>query len=101
MGQRDAQPCKIGLAVMRIAKSGYRVGGVAIPIVIEDSRGFANNRTDRYHIQVAKIVVITGIEIMIADIASADDGRDVVCDERLVVHAPIEPPAFEQKLGGL
>src|SRR6185312_11008558 len=52
-------------------------------------------------VEVAEVGVVARIEIRIADIAPADDRHVAIGDERLVMHAAVEPVRVEQELGGL
>ena len=97
--QVHAQPGQVVMAGMLAAEGLHRVGGVAVPVLVEGLRRLLHHRADRDQVEVAEIGV-AGIEIGVADIAAADDGDVAVHDERLVVHAPVEPVRIQQELGG-
>ncbi|RZM19943.1 MAG: hypothetical protein EOP67_56155, partial [Sphingomonas sp.] len=69
---------------------GRRVGGRGVPIGIEGTRRSRHHRPHAQHIQVGEIVGVAGAEILVADVAPADDRRRAVRGEALVVHASVE-----------
>ena len=76
----------------RATEDGF--GGLrrlALPVTLEIARHLSDHRPDRHHVQVDERERLVGVEVLIADVATADD-RDLAVDrERLVVHAAIEP----------
>ncbi|MNF92902.1 hypothetical protein D3C84_755610 [compost metagenome] len=58
------------------------------------------NRTDAQYVDVGEIQVGLGIEILIPQVASADDGHAVVGQPQLVVHAPMLLRKVEQPAHG-
>jgi len=60
-----------------------------VPELVEGIGHGAHARAVGEHVQVAERD-LPRLEILIADVASAEDGRLVVGDESLVVHAPVQ-----------
>ncbi len=76
---------QVGLAV-----AGERLDrqhNSAVPESVEDRLRLGGGRTDRHHVEVAEVVVVGGVEVVVADVAAADDRHPRVRDPRLVVHA--------------
>ena len=68
-----------------------------IPVPVEAARHRRHQRSDRQHIQIDVIAVIGLAEIRIAQIASAHNPRDVICQKQLVVHAMLQPRKILQR----
>ena len=66
-----------------------------------------HHRTDAKYLVVVELDILVQLEILLADIAAADDGHGVVDGEGLAVHAAIgalevhqAAPVFDQRLAG-
>jgi hypothetical protein len=47
--------------------------------------------TDRQHVEIMEVVAVVQAEVVIADVASADDCGAAVRNQQLVVHARVQP----------
>ena len=61
-----------------------------VPIVVKRPRHLGNNRASCKQFQIPEIRLIMKTEILIGNIAPADNGNTIVDYHRLVVHAVIE-----------
>ncbi len=64
---------------------------LAVPEIIEHAVRFPGDFADREHIEIMEVVVPVQAEVVIADVASADDRGTAVGNQQLVVHAGIQP----------
>ena len=64
-------------------------GRAARPVALEVTADFFDHRPDGDDVQVDERYILAGSEVLIADIATADDGGLAIGRERLVVHAAI------------
>ncbi len=67
-----------------------RVGRRGIPELVEGTGNLADDRADRQDVQVAEGHLAGCLEVLVADVASAQDRHLIVGDECLVVHAAID-----------
>lgn len=73
-----------------LREGGERVDPLTVPVKIELARHHLRDGSDRQRIHIPEAHIFCGREILIADIAAAEDRRLVVEGDRLVVHAAIE-----------
>ncbi|MNE29997.1 hypothetical protein D3C80_1234940 [compost metagenome] len=60
-----------------------------VPVLVKTMSQLFCDRADTEHVNVSKISVGLGIEILVAQIATSDDGHTVVYHPQLVVHTPV------------
>ena len=65
--------------------------------MIEDAGRFTHDRTTGYDVHVAKVDGLMHVEVVIADVAAADDRDGIVHDEQLVVHAMVDAAEVGEK----
>ena len=58
--------------------------------MIEHAGGLPHHRSARDDVHVAEVDLLIDFEIVVADVATADDRDRVVHDEELVVHAVVD-----------
>jgi hypothetical protein len=73
-------------------------GQAAVPELIECARQILNHGPGDDDVVVAELGLRIDLEILIADIASADDRDRIVRDHQLIVHAVVQPPLVQQDL---
>lgn len=73
---------------------GDRAVSVAVECVVDTLHGWS----DGAQVDVADAGILHGAEVLISDIAPADDGKMTSGDPRPVVHPPVEPGAAPQQL---
>ncbi len=71
-----------------------------VPETVEHAAGLGANGTESQQIEVMEIVGIAEAKIVIADIASTDDGRHTICHHELVVHTAVEAFHLHEKGSG-
>ena len=76
-----------------------RLAQRAVPVLIETVPELLGHRPHAEHVDVGEIQVRLGIEILVAQIAPADDGRAVVRQPQFVMHAPVLQRQVEQAPG--
>ncbi|MNZ49768.1 hypothetical protein D3C78_675440 [compost metagenome] len=74
----------------------YRPADGAVPVLVEALPQLPGDRPDAEQVEVAEVHLGLGVEVLVAKIASADDGQAVVRQPQLVVHAPVLPGQVEQ-----
>ncbi|MNK93350.1 hypothetical protein D3C87_1135070 [compost metagenome] len=77
----------------------HRIGRRAVPVGVERAGDLAHDGAVRQHVQIAEADVGRGAEVLVADIAPADDGGLVIGNQRLVVHAPVHARELQQRAG--
>ncbi|MNI28993.1 hypothetical protein D3C73_827980 [compost metagenome] len=77
-----------------------RLAQRAVPVLVETVAELLGDRADAEHVDVGKVEVGFGVEILVAQVAPADDGRAVVGQPQLVVHAPVLQRQVEQSTHG-
>ncbi len=77
-----------------------RLAQGAVPVLVETVPELLGHRADTEHVDVGEVHVGLGIEILVAQIAPADDGHAVVRQPQLVVHAPMLLRQVEQAAHG-
>ena len=65
----------------RAEQRAHRHGQRAVPVFVEALRQVARDRPHREHVVVAELQLVARIEILVADVAPADD-RDARCRRR-------------------
>ena len=71
----------------------------AVPVLIETVPELLGHRPHAEHVDVSEIQIRLGIEVLVAQIASADDGHAVIRQPQLVVHPPVLQRQVEQSSG--
>ncbi|MNP62250.1 hypothetical protein D3C76_1575100 [compost metagenome] len=61
----------------------------AVPVLVEAVPQLFGDRADTEQVDVGEVQVGFGVEILVAQVAAADDGHAVVRQPQLVVHAPV------------
>ena len=79
-----AAPAGRGPAMARRVRRG------AVPVPVELRRDIAHDRADRDDVEVREPDPLARAEVLVADVAAADDRHLVVGGERLVVHAAVQ-----------
>ena len=69
-----------------------------IPEIVEDLGGVAHHRPDRRDIEVTEVGVGGHVEVVIADVAPAQNGQGVVGDHHLIVHPVIDAPEIAEQI---
>ncbi|MNV25039.1 hypothetical protein D3C71_1161220 [compost metagenome] len=72
----------------------------AVPVLVETVSQLLGDRPDTEHVDVGEVHVGLGIEILVPQIAPADDGHAVVRQPQLVVHASVLLRQVEQTAYG-
>ena len=67
-----------------------RPGELAVPVGVERVRQAQHRISGREHVEVEEVAVFRAQEVLVADVAAAEDGEHVVGDEHLVVHAVVD-----------
>ncbi len=80
---------RLGSGPVHEGADGYRP--VAVPEAVEYAGDFPHHRAAGGDVQIAKVGVRVDLEVVIPDVAPADDGQGVIHHQGLVVHAVIEP----------
>ena len=75
-----------------------RPGVPAVPVLVEGRGDFRHDRSDRHDVDVGEREVRVCLEVLVADVASADDGHLVVHGEALAVHAVVHRPEPRHEL---
>ncbi|MNC64910.1 hypothetical protein D3C75_1151460 [compost metagenome] len=68
-----------------------RLAQGAVPVLVETLSQLLGDRADTEQVDVGEVHVGLGIEILVAQIAPADNGHAVVRQPQLVVHASVLP----------
>lgn len=68
-----------------------RIGGRTVPVAVEIQGNSVDGRAGYQYIQVGEGDSLRGAEILVTDIAPADDGGLAIDGEGFVVHAPVQP----------
>ena len=88
-GAQRRQPPEFGLG-----RGGQerrdRITRFTRPVLVEGLRHLADHGTRGKHVQVDELEALVGREILVADVAAADDRRRAVDGQRLVVHPPVQ-----------
>jgi hypothetical protein len=64
--------------------------GAAVPETVEDVARLLHGRPHQQQVGILEVDLLGGIEVLVADIAPADDGDAAIDDPGLVVHAPVQ-----------
>ena len=75
-----------------------RHGCTAVPVIVETARQLAHHRPDGEQVEVREVGLGAAVEVLVAEIASADDRDRVVGHPQLVVHAAVKPLGIAQEL---
>src|SRR5690606_17314775 len=67
-----------------------------VPVLVEAVPELFGHRPDAEQVDVGEVQVGFGVEVLVAQVATADDGHAVVHQEQLVVHAPVLARQVEQ-----
>ena len=66
-----------------------RLAQGAVPVLVEAVTQLLGHRPDAEHVDVGEIQVGFGVEILVAQVAPANDGHAVIGQPQLVMHAPV------------
>ena len=66
-----------------------RLAQRAVPVLVEAVRQLLGHRADGQQVDVGEVAAGFGVEVFVAEVAPADDGRAAVGQPQLVVHAPV------------
>ena len=70
----------------------------AVPVLVERPGNFRHDRSDRHDVDVGEREVRIRLEVLVPDVAAADDGHLIVDGEALAVHAVIHRPEPRDEL---
>ena len=73
-----------------------RLAQGAVPVLVEAMAELLGHRPYAEHVDIGEVQVRLGIEVFVAQIASADDGHCAVCQPQFVVHASMLLRQIEQ-----
>ena len=76
-----------------------RISRRARPVTIEIGRDLLDHRADHGDVEVREQSLLGRAEVLVADVATAQDGDAVVGDQRLAVHPAVQAPEVEQVVG--
>ena len=82
----------------RLHQRADRIGPLAVPVAVEASLRVRCHRADRQEVEVAVADLLPQAEVVVDEVASADDRHLAVRDEQLVVHAAVELGEAPQEL---
>ena len=75
-------------------------GGLAVPVNVKRIADLVYDRTHGQYVHVREIDQFVQREVLVADVAAADHGHQVVCSHGLVVHAPVQAQRIGQQSRG-
>jgi hypothetical protein len=78
---------------------GHRVR--VVPVLVEGCADLVHDRAGEHQVEIRKVGVVGGAEVLVTDVAPTHDRYAVVHDPGLVVHPTVEPPTAYQHLGQL
>src|SRR5208282_2699830 len=70
----------------------------AVPVFVEGPRQIVDDGAAHKYIVVGELRRRINLEILIADIAAADEGDRIIRDQQLIVHPIVKPRMIEQIL---
>ena len=73
-------------------------GDGAVPVVVEDPGGVADDWASGEEVEVAHVVGFVEAEVFVGDVAATDDGAGIVHDEHFVMHAVVEASEVEDEV---
>ena len=85
---RSREPLSVDIVLARKRRHG--VNHITVPVLVKHGGHRAHNRSYCEHIEIGKGRVRLRIEVLIADIAPAHHGQQIVGREGLVVHSVIQ-----------
>jgi len=62
---------------------------LVVPVAVETLAELLGDRTGAKQINVGEVHRLVGLEVLVAEVASADDGQAAIDQHQLVVHAPM------------
>ena len=74
-----------------------RPGELAVPVGVERVRQAKHRLSGGEDVEVEEVAVLRAQEVLVADVAAAEDGERVVGDEHLVVHPVVEAAQFVER----
>ena len=84
-------PQPVGVDPRAAAQGAQAHADVAVPVGVEGGAGFRHDRPPGVDVQVAEVGLRVDTEVVLGQVAAADDGPLAVHDPGLVVHPVVQP----------